>query len=82
MLDSEQARYLVGNGLVQLVASALTAMLASVLLFRLDAPLTLAVFAILVLYALGVRGGFRRLTAAFEVVANGIASLPQRVRIN
>jgi subfamily B ATP-binding cassette protein MsbA len=75
MLDSEQARYLVGNGLVQLVASVLTATLASVLLFRLDAPLTLAVLAILALYALGVRGGFRQLTAAFEVVSRRQAEL-------
>jgi ABC-type multidrug transport system fused ATPase/permease subunit len=75
MLDSEQARYLVGNGLVQLVASFLTAAFASALLFRLDAPLTLAVLAILGLYAIGVGGAFRRLSAAFEVVSRRQAEL-------
>jgi subfamily B ATP-binding cassette protein MsbA len=79
MLDSEQARYLVGNGLVQLIASVLTATLASVLLFRLDTPLTLAVLSILALYALGVRGGFRRLTAAFELVSRRQAELSGRL---
>jgi ATP-binding cassette, subfamily B, putative efflux pump len=74
-LDSEQARYLVGNGVVQLMASVLTATLASALLFRLDAPLTLAVLAILGLYAAGVRGIFRRLSAAFEGVSRRQAEL-------
>jgi subfamily B ATP-binding cassette protein MsbA len=75
MLDSEQARYLVGNGLVQLVASMLTATLASALLFRLDAPLTLAVLAILGLYAAGVKGAFRRLSTAFDSVSRRQAEL-------
>ena len=75
MLDSEQARYLVGNGLVQLVASILTATLASALLFRLDAPLTLAVLTILGLYATSVRGAFRRLSAAFAGVSRRQAEL-------
>jgi subfamily B ATP-binding cassette protein MsbA len=75
MLDSEQARYLVGNGVVQLLASILTATLASVLLFRLDVPLTLAVLATLGLYAAGVSGVFRRLSAAFEAVSRRQAEL-------
>jgi ABC-type multidrug transport system fused ATPase/permease subunit len=75
MLDSEQARYLVGNGVVQFVASLLTGTLASALLFRLDAPLTLAVLAILGLYAAGVKGAFRRLSAAFEGVSRRQAEL-------
>ncbi len=75
MLDSEQARYLVGNGVVQLMASILTATLASALLFRLDAPLTVAVLAILGLYAAGVRGAFRHLSEAFEGVSRRQAEL-------
>ncbi|MGH8223673.1 MAG: ABC transporter ATP-binding protein [Woeseiaceae bacterium] len=68
MTDSEQVRYLIGNGLVQLVASLVTAALALALLLWLDAPLTLAVLAIMGLVALGVRRGFRHITAAFEGV--------------
>ncbi|MFL5496051.1 MAG: ABC transporter ATP-binding protein [Gemmatimonadales bacterium] len=73
--DSEQACYLVGNGVVQLMASILTATLASALLFRLDAVLTLAVLAILAVYGAGVRGAFRRLTPAFEGVSRRQAEL-------
>jgi ABC-type multidrug transport system fused ATPase/permease subunit len=68
MTDSEQVRFLVGNGLVQLVASLLTASLALGLLFWLDAPLTLAVLAIMGLVTLVVRRGFRQITAALEGV--------------
>jgi ABC-type multidrug transport system fused ATPase/permease subunit len=68
MTDSEQVRFLVGNGLVQLVASLFTASLALGLLFWLDAPLTLAVLAIMGLVALAVRRGFRQITAALEGV--------------
>jgi subfamily B ATP-binding cassette protein MsbA len=68
MADSEQVRYLVGNGLVQLMASILTATLALGLLFGLDAPLTLAVLAIVGLVALGVRRSFSQITAALEGV--------------
>jgi ABC-type multidrug transport system fused ATPase/permease subunit len=75
MTDSEQVRFLVGNGLVQLVASMLTASLALGLLFWLDAPLTLAVLAIMGLVTLGVRGGFRRITAALEGVIRRQAEL-------
>jgi subfamily B ATP-binding cassette protein MsbA len=73
--DSEQARYLVGNGLVQLMASILTATLASALLFRLDARLSLVVLATLALYAAGVRVAFRRLSPAFESVSRRQAEL-------
>jgi subfamily B ATP-binding cassette protein MsbA len=75
MTDSEQVRYLVGNGSVQLVASMLTAVLALVLLFRLDAWLTLAVLAILGLLALGVGRAFSRISAAFERVCRRQAEL-------
>jgi ABC-type multidrug transport system fused ATPase/permease subunit len=75
MTDSEQVRFLVGNGLVQLVASMLTASLALCLLFWLDAPLTLAVLAILGLVILAVRRGFRQITAALEGVIRRQAEL-------
>ena len=68
MTDSEQLRYLVGNGFVQLIASLLTAILALGLLFWLNAPLTLAVLAIVVLFALVGRRAFRRITAALANV--------------
>lgn len=68
MTDSEQVRYLVGNGSVQLLASMLTAVLALGLLFRLDASLTLAVLGVLGLLAIGVGRGFGRISAAFERV--------------
>jgi ABC-type multidrug transport system fused ATPase/permease subunit len=75
MTDSEQVRFLVGNGLVQLVASMLTASLALGLLFWLDAPLTLAVLAIMGLVILGVRRGFRQITTALEGVIRRQAEL-------
>jgi ABC-type multidrug transport system fused ATPase/permease subunit len=75
MTDSEQVRFLVGNGLVQLVASMLTASLALGLLFWLDAPLTLAVLAITGLVTLGVRRRFRQITAALEGVIRQQAEL-------
>ena len=68
MTDSEQLRYLVGNGFVQLAASLLTAILALGLLFWLNAPLTLAVLAIVLLLALVGRRGFRQITVALESV--------------
>jgi ABC-type multidrug transport system fused ATPase/permease subunit len=66
MTDSEQLRFLVGNGLVQLVASMLTATLALGFLLWLDAPLTFAVLAIVGFVAIGVRHGFHRITATLE----------------
>jgi ABC-type multidrug transport system fused ATPase/permease subunit len=75
MTDSEQVRFLVGNGLVQLMASLLTASLAMGLLFWLNAPLTLAVFAIMGFVVLAVRRGFRQITAALEGVIRRQAEL-------
>jgi subfamily B ATP-binding cassette protein MsbA len=75
MADSEQVRFLVGNGLVQLLASMLTAGLALALLFWLDASITLAVLAIMGLVTLGVRRGFRQITTALEGVIRRQAEL-------
>ena len=68
MTDSDQVRYLAGNGFVQLAASLLTPMLALGFLFWLHAPLTLAVLAVVGLAALGGRRAFRQITAALESV--------------
>jgi subfamily B ATP-binding cassette protein MsbA len=64
--DSEQVRLLVGSGAVQLAASLLTAVLACVLLLRLEPVLTLAVLSLVGLSALHTGGGFRRVTPAIE----------------
>jgi ABC-type multidrug transport system fused ATPase/permease subunit len=75
MTDSEQVRFLVGNGLVQVVASMITASLALVLLFWLDTALTLAVLAIMGLVSLGVRRGFQRIAPALQGVIRRQAEL-------
>ena len=75
MTDSEQVRFLVGNGLVQLVASLLTAGLAMGLLFWLNAPLTLAVLAVMSCVILAVRRGFSLITGALEGVIRRQAEL-------
>jgi subfamily B ATP-binding cassette protein MsbA len=64
--DSEQVRLLVGNGAVQLAASLLTALLAGILLLRLDLGLSLAVFSVVALSALCTSGAFRRIAGAIE----------------
>ncbi|HEU5169427.1 MAG TPA: ABC transporter ATP-binding protein [Gemmatimonadales bacterium] len=66
MTDSEQLRYVVGSGVVQLASSLLTGALAVGLLFWLDPSLSLAVLAILSLAAVALSGGFRRLAAVLE----------------
>lgn len=75
MTDPEQIRYLVGNGLVQLVASLLTAALALGLLFWLDPSLTLAVLAIVGLVGLGVDSAFRQITESLQGVMRQQAEL-------
>jgi subfamily B ATP-binding cassette protein MsbA len=78
MADSDQVRYLVGNGLVQLIASALTATLALGLLFHIDASLTLCVLALVGLVGLGVGYTFRRISTGFERVIRCQAELTGR----
>ena len=75
MTDSEQLRFLVGNGLVQLVAAMLTATLALGLLFWLDASLTLAVLMIVALVAVQVKWSFRHITTALEGASGRQAEL-------
>ena len=68
MTDSDHVCFLVGQGVVQLLASMLTAALALALLFSLDAPLTLAVVAVVGLAGFGVRRSFRGISAALDLV--------------
>ncbi len=66
--DTDQVRYLAGSGLVQLVASALTASLALGLLFALHPTLTLLVLAVVGLAGLAVGRSFRRVTLRLQGV--------------
>ena len=75
MADTDQVRYLVGNGLVQLIASVLTATIALGLLFHTDAPLTLCVLVLVGLVALGVGHTFGRISAGFDGVIRRQAEL-------
>jgi subfamily B ATP-binding cassette protein MsbA len=68
MTDSEQIRFVVGNGLVQLLASTLTATLALALLFSLNGPLTFAVLGVVILLGRLVHRSFGRIWAALESV--------------
>ena len=77
--DTEQVRFLVGNGVVQLTASLLTAALALALLLWLNPVLTLAVLGILALLGLDLVRAFRRLSAAFAKVSLGQADLAGRL---
>ncbi len=79
MADSDQVRYLVGNGLVQLIASALTATLALGLLFHLNVWLTLCVLVPLALVGVGVGRSFGRISSGFEKVIRRQAELTGRL---
>jgi ABC-type multidrug transport system fused ATPase/permease subunit len=68
MTDPEQIRYLVGSGLVQFVASLLTAILALGLLVWLEPMLTLAVLVVVGASAGCMTGAFRRIASALEGV--------------
>lgn len=75
MADTEQVRYLVGNGFAQLVASLLTAVLALGVLFLIDAPLTLCVLGVAGLTALWLGHGFGRISGGFDGVLRRHAEL-------
>jgi ABC-type multidrug transport system fused ATPase/permease subunit len=78
MADSDQVRYLVGNGIVQLIASMLTATLALGLLFHLDWSLTVWVLALLAIVGLGVGRTFGKVAAGFVGVIRRQADLTGR----
>ena len=79
LTDSDQLRYLVGSGLVQLASSVLTAALALGVLFWLHASLTLALVAILSVFAVGLGGGLRRISAALEQASQVQAQVTGRL---
>lgn len=76
--DTEQVRFLVGNGSVQLAASGFTAAFALVLLFRLNVSLTVAVLSVLALLGVEFRCAFRHVSDAFEGVCRRQAELTGR----
>ncbi len=79
MADTEQLRYVVGSGVVQLASSLLTGVLALGLLFWLDPSLSLAVLVIVGLAVVALGGGFRWLTAALERVSRLSAEVTGRL---
>jgi ABC-type multidrug transport system fused ATPase/permease subunit len=88
MTDSQQARYLVGNGLVQLLTSILTSLLALGLLFWLSASVTLGVIVVLGLFTLTMAHVFGRLSPAFQElgqhqaeVTGGLSEVLGKIRL-
>ena len=79
MADSDQVRYLVGNGLVQLIASAFTATLALGLLFHLNASLTLCVLVLIGLLGVVVGYSFGRISSGFQKVIQRQTELTGRL---
>jgi ABC-type multidrug transport system fused ATPase/permease subunit len=66
MSDVEGIRNFVGTGLVEFLGGLLTALLAFIMLLRIDSTLTLLCFAILVLFTLVLRGVFQTLRPVFH----------------
>lgn len=70
MADSEQVRYLVGTGLVQLASSVLTATLALAVLSWFNASAAFALLVILAVVLVGLGGGFRRIFATLAALTH------------
>ena len=66
MSDVEGVRNLVGTGLVDLVGGLLTAVIASVLLFRTSRVMTLLVIAFLAIFALALKKAFQTIRPIFR----------------
>ncbi len=66
MTDPEGIRNLVGTGLVQLIGGLLTAVIAFVVLLSLNARLTLATVALLLVFAASMSIAFKRLRPIFR----------------
>lgn len=66
MWDAEGIRNLVGTGLVQIAAGSITGFIAVGILFYLSTKLTLAVFGVLIFFAVVVFVAFRRLRPLFR----------------
>lgn len=78
MADSDQVRYLVGTGLVQLIAAMMTATLALGILFHIDASLTLWVLLVPGLVGLGAGRTFGRISTGFTGIIRRQAELTGR----
>jgi ABC-type multidrug transport system fused ATPase/permease subunit len=79
MADSEQVRYLVGTGLVQLASSVLTATLALAVLSWFNASAAFALLVILAVVLVGLAGGFRRIFATLATLTHLRAELTGRL---
>jgi len=66
MSDVEGVRNLIGTGLVDLLGGLLTAVIASVLLFRTSRVMTLLVFAFLAIFALALKKAFQTIRPIFR----------------
>jgi ABC-type multidrug transport system fused ATPase/permease subunit len=66
MSDVEGVRNLIGTGLIDFVGGILTAILALVILLRISAPMTLAVFTALTLFVLLLQKAFRVMRPIFR----------------
>lgn len=66
MSDVEGVRNLVGTGLVDMVGGLMTAAIALVILLKISATMTLAAFAILVLFAIGISKAFKTIRPIFR----------------
>jgi len=77
--DSDQIRYLVGTGLVQLLSSVLTATLALGVLLWFNASAALMVLVILLAVLIGLAGGFERISITLQGVAHLRAELTGRL---
>ena len=79
MADVDQVRGLAGRGLVQLAGGALSALLAAGLLVTLDAPLTVAVVALIAVAIWAGARGLDRVHGAFGDVGAAYAALAGRL---
>jgi ABC-type multidrug transport system fused ATPase/permease subunit len=66
MSDVEGVRNLVGTGLVELVGGLMTAMIALVILLKISVVMTVAAFAILLIFALGIGKAFSTIRPIFR----------------
>jgi ABC-type multidrug transport system fused ATPase/permease subunit len=66
MQDVEAVRYLMGVGLVEFAGGLITALIAFVVLVRLNLPITLFAFSALILFAFALKKGFGRIRPAIR----------------
>jgi subfamily B ATP-binding cassette protein MsbA len=79
MSDTEQLRVVIGSGAAQLASGVLSGMIAVTLLVTLDAPLTVAIVLVLLLFTASAARGFGWLHAAFRAMSVANAELTGRL---